>query len=347
MRRRLCSFRISFSRGRFPSLRSAGDLCSRSPPPSHASKLPESSPSWITVAHLAQRFAESLRNRQPELGITKVDVMCVKIAGLLHDLGHGPYSHMWDEVFVKKMGISWKVRGAGGVAQREAMGHMTVRRPLGWVFCRGRRARLVWARASRDGERDEFAVDRASRTRVLVVRTMAFSLSLSLSPFCGALKRSRGAEVGCDRSFGPGSGLYRRQKWKRAAMVMGKARAPGVECAAAKQTAPVARREREAAVSRRPRRFPLMRSRPASCVASCRAASCPAVLRRGQHEKGSIEMFRYLLRENGIDLSSFDPPLFPKDVAFVEEMIIGTPSKERRGRGGDKEFLYDIVNNTR
>ncbi|CAN0154559.1 unnamed protein product, partial [Laminaria digitata] len=61
------------------------------------------------LAHLAQRFTEGLRRRQPELGISVVDVMCVKIAGLLHDLGHGPFSHMWDDEFVRRAGVVWKV----------------------------------------------------------------------------------------------------------------------------------------------------------------------------------------------------------------------------------------------
>ena len=55
------------------------------------------------VAHLAERLAESIQRKQPLLEITKSDVLCVKIAGLCHDLGHGPYSHLYDGVFIKRM----------------------------------------------------------------------------------------------------------------------------------------------------------------------------------------------------------------------------------------------------
>ncbi|CAM9779348.1 unnamed protein product [Ectocarpus sp. 8 AP-2014] len=133
----------------------------------------------VGVAHLAQRFAEGLRRRQPELRITAADVMCVKIAGLLHDLGHGPFSHMWDDAFVKRMGVKWK------------------------------------------------------------------------------------------------------------------------------------------------------------------------------HETGSVNMMRYMLRggdegpAKAIDLGRYHPALDAKDVTFIEEMILGTPEEQRKGRCSDKEFLYDIVNNTR
>ena len=41
----------------------------------------------VGVAHLARVFAEDLRRRQPRLGITRVDVNCVLLAGLCHDLG--------------------------------------------------------------------------------------------------------------------------------------------------------------------------------------------------------------------------------------------------------------------
>jgi HD-GYP domain-containing protein (c-di-GMP phosphodiesterase class II) len=41
----------------------------------------------LGVAHLAEKLAKNIKEAQPYLGISDIDVLCVKVAGLCHDLG--------------------------------------------------------------------------------------------------------------------------------------------------------------------------------------------------------------------------------------------------------------------
>ncbi|NXU11443.1 SAMH1 triphosphohydrolase, partial [Pardalotus punctatus] len=64
----------------------------------------------LGVGYLAGCLVRTLKERQPELDITQRDILCVEIAGLCHDLGHGPFSHMFDGRFIPlaRPGLKWK-----------------------------------------------------------------------------------------------------------------------------------------------------------------------------------------------------------------------------------------------
>ncbi|KAI9504646.1 hypothetical protein GGI25_000696 [Coemansia spiralis] len=63
----------------------------------------------IGTSFLANGFVQGLALRQPELEIDERDIRCVTLAGLCHDLGHGPFSHMFDNAFIPHAcpGIEW------------------------------------------------------------------------------------------------------------------------------------------------------------------------------------------------------------------------------------------------
>lgn len=50
----------------------------------------------IGVSHIARRVGEHLRTLYP-MRLTADDVLVLEIGGLLHDVGHGPFSHLFEE----------------------------------------------------------------------------------------------------------------------------------------------------------------------------------------------------------------------------------------------------------
>ena len=56
----------------------------------------------LGVSYLSGYMIEMLKNKQPELNITERDILLVKIAGLIHDLGHVCFSHFFDNFFLSE-----------------------------------------------------------------------------------------------------------------------------------------------------------------------------------------------------------------------------------------------------
>jgi deoxynucleoside triphosphate triphosphohydrolase SAMHD1 len=55
----------------------------------------------LGVSYLCGEMIKSLKSKQEELNITDRQVILVKIAGLVHDLGHSCFSHFFDHLFLK------------------------------------------------------------------------------------------------------------------------------------------------------------------------------------------------------------------------------------------------------
>lgn len=73
----------------------------------------------IGTAHLAAEMGRHLQRQYPSL-VNDGDVRCLSIAGLLHDVGHGPFSHMFEECVHEMVDPNWS-HEAMGVAIIETM----------------------------------------------------------------------------------------------------------------------------------------------------------------------------------------------------------------------------------
>ncbi|KAJ6430434.1 hypothetical protein OIU84_021767, partial [Salix udensis] len=65
----------------------------------------------LGVFSLAGEAVHRIKAQQgSELGIDNLDIQTVKLAGLLHDVGHGPFSHMFEHEFLHQIshGIKWR-----------------------------------------------------------------------------------------------------------------------------------------------------------------------------------------------------------------------------------------------
>lgn len=57
----------------------------------------------IGTAHLARMMGEELQKKHTKGTISDQEILCLEVAGLCHDLGHGPFSHLFDQQFKSKV----------------------------------------------------------------------------------------------------------------------------------------------------------------------------------------------------------------------------------------------------
>lgn len=51
----------------------------------------------LRVSHLAAELGKQVKNAQPALEVRDSDLKLLRLSALCHDLGHGPFSHVFQE----------------------------------------------------------------------------------------------------------------------------------------------------------------------------------------------------------------------------------------------------------
>ena len=65
----------------------------------------------LGVSHLAKKLLLSLKEKNPEKNITDDLIELVQIAGLINDIGHGPFSHLYDDYIIGENDMEHEERG--------------------------------------------------------------------------------------------------------------------------------------------------------------------------------------------------------------------------------------------
>lgn len=81
----------------------------------------------IGVSFLAGELVKAIKERQPDLGISQKDILCVLIAGLCHDMGHGPFSHVFDKRVISRLVEARKWKHEEG--SKDMIAHMIKNNP--------------------------------------------------------------------------------------------------------------------------------------------------------------------------------------------------------------------------
>ncbi|KFB44994.1 AGAP006056-PA-like protein [Anopheles sinensis] len=76
----------------------------------------------LGACYLAGKLLDSI-NLHLEQPISESERMCVMLAAVLHDVGHGPFSHMWEK-FVEVYGGHWRHEEASVQLVRQVLGRM-------------------------------------------------------------------------------------------------------------------------------------------------------------------------------------------------------------------------------